>query len=55
MANIGPLKSHLEHLEICLEEKVQELAALQLDHNQLKQSIRDKKKEREERDHELQL
>ena len=36
LANIGPLKSHMEHLEFLLNEKQEQLVTLQLECDELK-------------------
>lgn len=45
LANIGPLKNHLEYLEFCLNEKQEILVALQLEFEQHKQEARNRQAE----------
>ena len=55
LANIGPLKSHIENLEFCLEEKQQALIILQVENSSLKQQVRDTKKDSKDGTHKLEL
>ena len=52
LANIGPLKIHLEDLEFQLTEKQEELVSIKFDNEDLKEKIKEKVKELDQERHE---
>ena len=55
MANLGPLKNHLEHIEFQLNEKKEEFHALNQEFAEYKIEARDRKKENENLTNELEM